>query len=307
MRHWGKSQIRRTYQNFHHMRSKSMKIKTGICFVLFLVTLISGEHAFAQSSVWQVRKGANTLYLGGSVHMLRASDFPLPKEFDLAFEKSSVLALETDVTRLESPDSMLPYLMLPAGKTLRTELDAQTFQKLEKVCGELGLPLEAFMQMTPGAVLMTLAAAQIQGAGFTSSGVDNHYQERARKEGKKQIFLETPVEQLALVNELGEGLLRQSLKYPTSEVVKIVTQLVTEWRSGIQTTNEATVDEIRKDFPRIYQRFFLDRNQAWLRKIDGYLASAETEFLLVGFAHLALDKGLLQELKNKGYEVRQLR
>jgi uncharacterized protein YbaP (TraB family) len=272
--------------------------------------MLSGTHVFAQSSVWQVRKGANTLYLGGSVHMLRASDFPLPKEFDLAFAQSKALVLEADATELENPDSMqklLSYLMLPAGKTLRTELKPQTFQALEKTCDELGLPLENFMQMRPGTVLTVLIVAQLRGAGFTSPGVDAHYQERARKEGKKLLFLETPTEQLALINELGEDFLRQALKDPTSEVVKIVAQLVTEWRSGVQTTNEAMVKEMRKDFPRIYRRLLLERNQAWLRKIDDYLASAETEFLLVGFAHLALDKGLLQALKNKGYEVRQLR
>ncbi|MDR3353106.1 MAG: TraB/GumN family protein [Zoogloeaceae bacterium] len=284
-----------------------MRIKAGVRFVLFLAVLLSGAHVFAQSSVWQVRKGANTLYLGGSIHMLRASDFPLPREFDLAFEKSSVLVLESDMAELESPDSMLPYLMLPVGKTLRTELDPKTFQELEKTCGELGLPLENFMQMTPGAMFAVLVVAQLQGAGFTSPGVDEHYQERARKEGKKLLFLETPTEQLALVNELGEDLLRQSLKDPTSEVVKIMTQLVTEWRSGVQTTNEALVEEMRRDYPHIYQRLLLDRNQAWLQKIDGYLESAETEFLLVGFMHLALDDGLLQSLRNKGYEVRQLR
>jgi uncharacterized protein YbaP (TraB family) len=287
-----------------------MKIKTGVRCVLFLAALLSGAHVFAQSSVWQVRKGANTLYLGGSVHMLRASDFPLPKEFDLAFAQSRALVLEADATELENLDSiqdLLPYIMLPAGKTLRTELDPETFQALEKACDELGFPLENFMRMTPGAILAAFMTAQIQGAGFTSPGVDDHYQERARKEGKKLLFLETPTEQLALINELGVDFLRQALKDPTSEVVKIVIQLVTEWRTGALTTNETLIEEMRKDFPRIYQRFLLERNQAWLRKIDGYLESAETEFLLVGFAHLALNEGLLQALKNKGYEVRQLR
>jgi uncharacterized protein YbaP (TraB family) len=287
-----------------------MKIKTGVCFVLFLAALLSGAHVFAQSSVWQVRKGENTLYLGGSIHLLRASDFPLPREFDRAFEQSGVLVLETDVTEMGNPDSMqklLPYLMLPAGKTLRTELSPRTFRELEKRCGELGIPLEAFMQMTPGAASMMLTVAQIQGIGFTSPGVDAHYQTRAREEGKKLLFLESPAEQLAIVNELGEELLRQSFKDRISEVQKIMSELVTEWRSGVLAKNEALTEETRRDFPRLYRRFLLERNQAWLRKIDGYLASKETEFLIVGFMHLAQSEGLLQGLRNKGYEVRQLR
>ena len=54
------------------------------------------------SSVWVISRNGNTLYLGGSIHILRDDDFPLPTEFDLAFSQSTVLVLEADLEQMEN-------------------------------------------------------------------------------------------------------------------------------------------------------------------------------------------------------------
>ena len=57
----------------------------------------------AQTSVWKVSKGANTLYIAGTFHVLRQSDYPLPSSYDKAYEKATVLAFETDLTAMSDP------------------------------------------------------------------------------------------------------------------------------------------------------------------------------------------------------------
>jgi hypothetical protein len=42
------------------------------------------------------------------------------------------------------------------------------------------------------------------------------------------------------------------------------------------------------------------------QKIDGYLKTSGTYFVVVGAAHLLGDKGIIQLLKDKGYSVEQL-
>ena len=78
------------------------------------------------SSVWKISRGGNSLFLGGSVHILRDDDYPLPDEFDRAFSQSSMLVIETDVEQLSDPD-VAQYLMsnmfLPGNKTLRSILE----------------------------------------------------------------------------------------------------------------------------------------------------------------------------------------
>jgi hypothetical protein len=51
-----------------------------ILFSIILV-LIFCTYSQAESSVWKIRKGDSVMYVGGTVHMLRQSDFPLPVEF----------------------------------------------------------------------------------------------------------------------------------------------------------------------------------------------------------------------------------
>jgi uncharacterized protein YbaP (TraB family) len=47
-----------------------------------------------QTSVWKISSGNNVLYLGGTIHVLRESDYPLPEAFGSAFEKSSIVVFE---------------------------------------------------------------------------------------------------------------------------------------------------------------------------------------------------------------------
>jgi uncharacterized protein YbaP (TraB family) len=130
---------------------------------------------YAQSSVWEITRNGNTLFLGGSVHILRNEDFPLPEEFDLAFEKSSILVLETDVDKMAEP-AFLQYLMtqmlLPPGKTLQTILNAEAYSLLKEKCELFSLPIETVSLLKPSMVTSILTVLEIQKNGFVQQGVD---------------------------------------------------------------------------------------------------------------------------------------
>ena len=66
---------------------------------------------FAESSVWKVQKDDAVMYLGGTVHLLRESDFPLPEEFNKAYEASETVVLETDVEEVNDPSFQRKLLM----------------------------------------------------------------------------------------------------------------------------------------------------------------------------------------------------
>ena len=72
------------------------------------------------SSVWKISKDGKTLFLGGSVHVLREKDFPLPQEFDQAFERADILVLEANVEQasdFEAQAEFMSKLILRDGKT----------------------------------------------------------------------------------------------------------------------------------------------------------------------------------------------
>jgi uncharacterized protein YbaP (TraB family) len=48
-----------------------------------------------KTSVWEISNGDNVLYIGGTIHILRESDYPLPSAFDTAFNDSEIIVFET--------------------------------------------------------------------------------------------------------------------------------------------------------------------------------------------------------------------
>jgi uncharacterized protein YbaP (TraB family) len=161
-------------------------------FALTVAAFLFCAHACAQSSVWKVSKGGHSLYLGGSVHVLRASDVPLPKEFDAAFEKSDVLVFEIDMEEMASPDVMRDILLraaLPKGKTLKTELlSPKAYERLAGKCAELGISVNNVSPFTPFMTVMMLTTPQLQKLGFVLPGVDAYYLANARQKDKKLLF-----------------------------------------------------------------------------------------------------------------------
>jgi uncharacterized protein YbaP (TraB family) len=59
-----------------------------------------------------------------------------------------------------------------------------------------------------------------------------------------------------------------------------------------------------KDYPKVYQSLLVERNNNWLPKIERLIKQPEEKFILVGALHLIGEDGLLQQLKNRGYQVR---
>jgi len=55
------------------------------------------------ASVWRVTDtSGNILYLGGSVHALRSTDYPLPPEYARACDASDKLVFEADPAELKN-------------------------------------------------------------------------------------------------------------------------------------------------------------------------------------------------------------
>src|SRR5688572_17548059 len=59
----------------------------------------------AKTSLWKVKGAKNTVYLLGSVHILRPEDHPLPAAMDAAYADTKVLVLEATSKEAESPET----------------------------------------------------------------------------------------------------------------------------------------------------------------------------------------------------------
>jgi uncharacterized protein YbaP (TraB family) len=63
-----------------------------------LLSCLGVAYSYSETSLWKISNGKNTLYLGGTVHILRESDYPLPEAFNDVFEKSNIIVFESSST-----------------------------------------------------------------------------------------------------------------------------------------------------------------------------------------------------------------
>ena len=78
-----------------------------------MLVLFTCSWAVAESSVWKAQKGTSVLYLGGTCHILREADYPLPPEFDRAYKAADILVFETDLGKFQEPETQQKMLARP--------------------------------------------------------------------------------------------------------------------------------------------------------------------------------------------------
>lgn len=269
--------------------------------------------AVAKTSVWKIKSETSEIYLGGTFHLLRQQDFPLPEEFEAAYQDSDTLVFETDIGKLQGPEMqqlVLSKMMLPAGESLTSVLSAETYQLLTDYCGQAGLPIDMLNSFRPSMIVMTISALEMGKLGITQEGVDMYFYKKGKQENKPLLQLETPEEQMDFICSMGEGhedeFIVQSLK-DLEKAKEILLKLLAAWKAGDrEALTSDLIDLMKKESPKVYQSLLVDRNNNWMPQIESYFKSKETEFVLVGAGHLVGEDGLLVQLEKLGYEVEQL-
>ena len=69
-----------------------------------LIIFLFPSLCFSETSVWHISKNGHNLYLGGTIHMLKKEDYPLPVEFSQAYLKSDKLVFETNLEKTKTPE-----------------------------------------------------------------------------------------------------------------------------------------------------------------------------------------------------------
>ncbi len=157
---------------------------------------------------------------------------------------------------------------------------------------------------------MALLPAELMRFGVGTAGVDSHYAGRASSDQKEVIGLETMDQQLDLIRSLGVGNEDRFLRYFIRDLDNLEDQfdrMRSAWRSGDMDglAESANLDEMELEFPRVYQSMLVERNNAWMPKIEQMLETDAIELVLVGALHLVGRHGVLHQLTEAGFTVQQ--
>lgn len=282
------------------------------CWLLAL-GLLGGLTAEAASPVWVLRGENNTVYLAGSIHLLRPDDAQLPEAFERAYADAEAVVMEIDLDDLDEAQIqrwMIERGTFPEGQTLRQVLGEARHRDLAAALAPLGLPVEAMQQLEPWTIALTLTQLQLIRLGFDpESGVENQLERRARGDRKEILGLETLEEQLGLLDELSYEEQVRFLELTVAELRDIgeqVDELLAAWRSGdIERLSSLLGEEYRK-FPRLYEALVSARNARWMPRVEGLLRENRDYLVVVGALHLVGRDGLLELARRRGLDPQPL-
>jgi len=289
------------------MKPRTSIASLSLLFVLFAQTVV------ADSPVWKIEKNGQQLFIGGTIHVLAASDYPLPSTFDQAYRQSALLVLETDMQKLQSPGfqaAMLRELTYADGRNLQKVLNRNTYQGLEQFFSARGIPMAAIVNYKPGMVVTMMTMVELQRLGIDGIGVDAYYSARAIEDRKKLGELEPVETQIAFLANMGAGQENEMLSFSLSDVEQLPAMMKSmkdAWRRGdVKKLEKLGISELQKDFPKVYKALLVDRNNAWIPQIEAMAKTKEVELVLVGALHLAGEDGLLAQLKARGYRIQMM-
>ena len=277
------------------------------------LTLAHATPAAARDFLWKVTGKSGTVYLVGSVHMLTKDFYPLSKTLEDSFKESDLLVEETDLAELLAPQAQLLMLsrgMLPSGQSLDQVIAPETFAAVTRRADALGLPIEPLKRFKPWSLALMLTQMEWQKAGFDGElGLDRHFYDRARLDGKAVQGLETAEFQIAQLDgipmNLQERMLAEAVDGVDSEMANIST-LAKAWKTGDAATVERIVLEDMKKEPAIYERLLVARNRNWLPQLEALFNRSGRAFVVVGAAHLIGPDGLIAMLRTRGYQLEQM-
>src|SRR5580693_6116843 len=143
---------------------------------LILGLLHASLAAAAHHTFWTVRGAHNTVYLLGSVHVLKPEDSALPDEVQRAYTQAKTLVLEVNLNDLNAASMLsasVQFASLPAGQTLATVLGSELNRNFVAHAEALGVDPEVLQGFQPWFAALMLDESQMAKLGFTASaGVD---------------------------------------------------------------------------------------------------------------------------------------
>ncbi|MEN8140842.1 MAG: TraB/GumN family protein [Thermodesulfobacteriota bacterium] len=286
-------------------------MKNRIFFTaLFLFTLICNPCAQAKSPIWKISKNGHHLFLGGTIHLLSSSDYPLPAAFAKAYKNSELLVLETDLQKFSSPEFQLAVIqntMYRGEKNISQFLTPATLQALESHLTSRGLPMAQMLKFKSGMLSITLTVIELQRLGLVGTGVDEFYSLQAINDKREIKHLETVNEQIDFLAKMGEGNENELIAHTLRDLKTLpdlFASMKKAWRDGDNGQLErVALDPMKEQFPELYRSLLVTRNNNWLPKIAEMMATEEVELVLFGALHLAGEDGVLAQLQALGYKV----
>jgi uncharacterized protein YbaP (TraB family) len=270
-----------------------------------------GAPALAQPAMWAVKDADSTIYLFGTVHLLKPETQWKTPKLEAAIKEAEQLWLELPTTNAEQlAPQMMPLITqfgLAPATPLSTNLtpdEMKTLDEAAKLAGMTGAQLNIFR---PWFAALTISTSAMVRAGYyPASGVDSKIEAAFGERSVKPNGLETPESQIKVFASMERdeelAYLRETME-DYENAATMLDGMVDQWSRGdIAAMEQLFVTEMREASPDLYAALLPNRNANWVGQIEEMLKGKGTIFIAVGAGHLIGEDSVQAMLKAKGIE-----
>ena len=263
--------------------------------------------------LWVVKDADSTIYLFGTVHVLKPETAWGRARVDQAFASADEYWFE--IADLNDQTGVMPLIQakgISPDRPLSSLLNAEELADLDAAARTVGATAAQLDPLRPWLASLQLALASIQKAGYVAAnGGDQILHARAAATGKPIKGFETAPQQIGFIADMSEAaqlaMLRSGLK-EFDQADALLGRMVAAWSTGdVDGLDVLIGQEMKSDSPEMYAVMLVARNQDWADQIQALLAGSGTAFISVGGGHLAGSDSLQAQLEQRGVRVEPVR
>jgi len=280
--------------------------------ILAVILLLCINLEAGEIMMWQAEVNNKTIYLVGSIHLMKPEFYPLPVAIEAAARNAETFIFETDINAVGS-DELMSYIlqnsMFEDGTTIDTVLADSTFALLTEKMENIGYDMNKYLVYKPWYLSLIYTMSRYRQMGFSEQlGIDRHFYDLARELNRRIGWFADPLEHtkllLSLSNIEPNQLISHTIKQTESHYYNLE-NLYKLWRSG---NNEELAKIVFSSFeysPEVMETLVYQRNREWAEKILEFANDEKNYFIVVGTGHLIGKDSLVDLLEKEGISFKQ--
>lgn len=272
------------------------------------------------SLLWQItsEETTDTSYLFGTMHSTNERVHQVGDTVVHWLHQCDAVALELDMDEV-NPFGMIKAMMMKDTKLKDLYENEEDYKKVKKYAKEkLGLMtvifnVEKIKPLYTATLLSEMENVDIKGAAGRPNTLDMRLEKLGKANDKVVIGIETAEEQLGAIDEIPLSEQAKMLLAMTEDkdkkknTMNDLDEMVTVYTSQNLDSLLAFYENQKEDLPGNFEEALLTkRNYTMAHRVDSLLHLRST-FVAVGAMHLPGEHGLIELLRERGYEVQAIR
>lgn len=287
----------------------------GVALGGVMAAAMLGGAANAEAPLWVVKDKDSTVYLFGTVHLLKKDvvwNTPAVQKAMADSKETYFEIVEVDGGDQAAMQQLVGKYGVDPAKPLSAKLSAEQNAKLATVAAKYGMQPAQLEPLKPWLAALTFSLLPLQAAGFDpNAGVDKLLKAQAVTEGDQIKAFETVEQQLKFFADLPEAQQVAYLDYvldDAGEGLAVLESIVAAWAAGdVDKMAEVFVTEMKTETPELYDLLLTKRNVDWANQIDTLMKGSGSHFVAVGAGHLVGPDSVQAQLAKKGIKAERVK